>query len=80
MFNAIEILQTKLSDAGYIADKNLTTTLLLMEQLGRPLLIEGEAGVGKTEIASEAFAFHTRLFCVTGLYRERSLEFNETTP
>ena len=48
--------------------------------MGRPLLIEGEAGVGKTEIASEAFAFHTRLFCVTGLYRKRSLEFNETTP
>lgn len=47
----IKTFQQKLLDAGYIADADLVTTLLLMQQLNRPLLIEGEAGVGKTEVA-----------------------------
>lgn len=36
---------------GYVADLEIATTLYLAEQLGKPILIEGEAGVGKTEIA-----------------------------
>lgn len=36
---------------GYVADMEIATTLYLAEQLGKPILIEGEAGVGKTEIA-----------------------------
>jgi MoxR-like ATPase len=71
MNNLIEQLQQKLRDAGYIADKDLVTTLVLMEQLGRPLLVEGEAGVGKTEIAKVLSRIYNcsliRLQCYDGL-------------
>ncbi len=64
-------LQKQLSDAGYIADEDLVTTLLLMKQLDRPLLIEGEAGVGKTEIAKVLARINDttliRLQCYEGL-------------
>jgi len=36
---------------GYIADRSLATVLYLALRMGRPLFVEGEAGVGKTEIA-----------------------------
>src|SRR5262249_10967836 len=39
----------RLAGAGYIADRELATALWLMDFLKRPLLLEGEAGVGKTE-------------------------------
>ncbi|GJM04339.1 MAG: ATPase [marine bacterium B5-7] len=45
-------LDFKLEANGYVPDAALTTTLELMEKLDRPLLIEGDAGVGKTSIAS----------------------------
>ena len=44
-------LRAKLDAEHYIYDDSLITTLLVALQLGRPLLIEGAAGVGKTEIA-----------------------------
>ncbi|MEQ8796297.1 MAG: MoxR family ATPase [Gammaproteobacteria bacterium] len=44
-------LNQKLTSAGYIADAELSATLGLMQTLQRPLLIEGEAGVGKTALA-----------------------------
>ena len=40
-----------LRDCGYVADIEIATSLFLAEHLGKPILIEGEAGVGKTEIA-----------------------------
>lgn len=40
-----------LSSAGYVADRSLATVLYLALKMGRPLFLEGEAGVGKTEIA-----------------------------
>ena len=40
-----------LTDAGYVADRALATVLFLALKMGRPLFLEGEAGVGKTEIA-----------------------------
>ena len=45
-----EIAQA-LAAAGYIADGELATAVSLMQLLKRPLLLEGEAGVGKTEVA-----------------------------
>ena len=48
-------LQGQLESAGYVAEASLAATLLLTLDLGRPLLVEGDAGVGKTEIA-KAFA------------------------
>jgi MoxR-like ATPase len=44
-------LTADLRDQGYIADRGLATTLLLALKLGKPLLLEGEVGVGKTELA-----------------------------
>ncbi len=40
-----------LSEAGYVGDRPLATVLFLALRLGRPLFLEGEAGVGKTEVA-----------------------------
>jgi len=47
----LSALAAKLADVGYIADRELAMALHLMELLKRPLLLEGEAGVGKTEVA-----------------------------
>jgi MoxR-like ATPase len=44
-------LQRELAQAGYIAEPSLAAALLLMQELQRPLLLEGDAGVGKTEVA-----------------------------
>ena len=48
---AINTLLEDLAAQGYIADHALATTLILMQRLGRPLLLEGDAGVGKTAVA-----------------------------
>jgi MoxR-like ATPase len=61
----------RLAAAGYIADAELATAIGIMQLLKRPLLLEGEAGVGKTEIAKVlAAALGTRLIrlqCYEGL-------------
>jgi MoxR-like ATPase len=63
--------QRTLEAAGYIVERDLAATLLLMKDLGRPLLVEGDPGVGKTEIAKAlARARGTaliRLQCFEGL-------------
>ena len=48
---SIDATQTMLADAGYVAGRGLSTVVFLSLKLGRPLFLEGEAGVGKTEIA-----------------------------
>jgi MoxR-like ATPase len=67
----------RLEAVGYIADTALATTLQVMDILARPLLIEGEAGVGKTEVAKALAALHgsklIRLQCYQGLDRAESL-------
>jgi len=64
-------LQQELGDAGYIAEPGLVAALLLMQDLGRPLLLEGDAGVGKTEVAKVLAAVRgtrlIRLQCYEGL-------------
>jgi MoxR-like ATPase len=47
----VDSLIDDLRGQGYIADRGLATTLLLALKLGRPILLEGEVGVGKTELA-----------------------------
>jgi MoxR-like ATPase len=44
-------ISDRLAAVGYVADRDIATALWLMEYLKRPLLLEGEAGVGKTEVA-----------------------------
>jgi MoxR-like ATPase len=60
-----------LAKAGYIADRSLATVLYLALRMGRPLFVEGEAGVGKTEIAKVLSAALgrrlLRLQCYEGL-------------
>ena len=46
-----EVMQQELSAHGYIADQGLATALYIAMKLPQPLLLEGEAGVGKTEAA-----------------------------
>ena len=45
-----EEVEHRLAAVGYIADPQLAMAITLMRTLGRPLLLEGEAGVGKTEV------------------------------
>jgi MoxR-like ATPase len=47
----IDAVQSSFADRGYVADRDLATAVFLSLALGRPLLLEGEAGVGKTEVA-----------------------------
>jgi len=49
--NSIDDLQSALREQLYIADRGLATAIYLALKLGRPLFLEGEAGVGKTEVA-----------------------------
>jgi MoxR-like ATPase len=66
-----EDLQARLAEVGYVADDTLAAALELMLMLKRPLLLEGEAGVGKTEIAKALAAIREtrliRLQCYEGL-------------
>jgi MoxR-like ATPase len=69
--NTIEDLQAALDGQDYFAGDDLTVALHLALQLGRPLFLEGEAGVGKTEVAKVLAAIAgedlIRLQCYEGL-------------
>lgn len=68
---SIDATQTMLGDVGYVAGRDLSTVVFLALKLGRPLFLEGEAGVGKTEIAKALAASLDRrlirLQCYEGL-------------
>ena len=68
---SVDDLQALLEQQRYIADRGLATAIYLSLKLQRPLLLEGEPGVGKTEVAKIlAAAFDTeliRLQCYEGL-------------
>ena len=73
----LELLKEKMDQAHYIYDDTLAVTLAVALQLGRPLLIEGAAGVGKTEVAKVmAQALDrdlVRLQCYEGLDESKAL-------
>ena len=68
---SINEVSSLLAEFGYVADRSLATTLFLSLKMGKPLFLEGEAGVGKTEIAkvlSTALGRRlVRLQCYEGL-------------
>ena len=72
-----EQLKQKMDEAHYIYDETLATVLYVSLQLGRPLLIEGAAGVGKTEVAkvmaSALGRDLVRLQCYEGLDESKAL-------
>jgi MoxR-like ATPase len=71
VFTSIDDVQDKLSEQGYVCSRALATVVFLSLKLGRPLFLEGEAGVGKTEIAKAMAAVLgrklIRLQCYEGL-------------
>ena len=73
----LETLKQKMDEARYVYDDTLATVLAVALQLGRPLLIEGAAGGGKTEIAKVlASALDrdlVRLQCYEGLDESKAL-------
>ena len=73
----LEVLKSKMDQAHYIYDDTLATVLAVALELGRPLLIEGAAGVGKTEVAKVmAQALDrdlVRLQCYEGLDESKAL-------
>ena len=77
MQEALQALKAKLNEENYIADDALAATLYIAMKLNRPLLIEGAAGVGKTEVAKAAArAFGrelVRLQCYEGLDESKAL-------
>ncbi len=70
-------ISDRLAAAGYVADRDISTALWLMDYLKRPLLLEGEAGVGKTEVAKALAVVHgaelIRLQCYEGLDQNTAL-------
>jgi MoxR-like ATPase len=77
MFDSIEAVQEALAQRRYFADRAIATTVFLAGQLGKPLFLEGEAGVGKTELAKVlAATLDTRLIrlqCYEGLDASHAL-------
>jgi len=77
MFKSVEDVIQQLSDQEYICDKQIATVVFLAQQLDKPVLIEGPAGVGKTELAkvvSQALGREMiRLQCYEGLDEAKAL-------
>src|SRR4051794_41124877 len=76
-FDSVESATKRLRDADYLADTNISGVVFLADRLGKPVLVEGPAGVGKTELAKAAAestgARLIRLQCYEGLDEAKAI-------
>ena len=76
-FGSVEDVERALREASYLPDRGLATAVFLALAMGRPLLLEGEAGVGKTEVAKTLArlldATLIRLQCYEGIDASQAL-------
>ncbi|WP_040780848.1 AAA family ATPase [Nocardia pneumoniae] len=76
-FSSVDEVTARLTEAGYLPSLDIATAVFLAGHLGKPLLIEGPAGVGKTELAKAVAAATTsdlvRLQCYEGIDEARAL-------
>ncbi|ACG74026.1 ATPase associated with various cellular activities AAA_5 [Anaeromyxobacter sp. K] len=77
MFGSVDEVSAKLAEAGYLPSREIATAVYLADRLEKPVLVEGPAGVGKTELA-HAFAraagrIVIRLQCYEGLDESKAL-------
>lgn len=74
-FESIDQVTDELAQSHYIADRALSTVLFLAHRLEKPVFLEGEPGVGKTEVAKEYRILMTRLPGLESRFAEQITRF-----
>ncbi|MGZ0217090.1 MAG: AAA family ATPase, partial [Acidimicrobiales bacterium] len=76
-FDDLASVRAGLKSVNYLADEGIASVVFLAERLGKPILVEGPAGVGKTELAKSVAAMMNsrliRLQCYEGLDEAKAL-------